>query len=308
MPNRNEILDQVNQYKSAGQDIIRREYLRLLNDYTKHDTIIYSASFPSRIPGVNSNLITINDNDIQGFMTCLHGLKSENLDLILHSPGGSVETTEQIVQYLRAKYKYIRAIIPQNAMSAASMLACACDEIILGKHSAIGPIDPQISLTKANGQNYTMPAHSILSDFSKAKEEISKDPSTANVWVPKMLELPNGILDFCEKTIDLSKSKVADWLNTYMFANDEKIGVEIAEWLGNFDEHKTHGRPISFELAKSKGLKVSLLEDDQTLQEKVLSVYHATMVTFDVTTCVKIIENHLGKGTYLVVQPQIQVK
>ncbi|MBR3354627.1 MAG: serine protease [Oscillospiraceae bacterium] len=306
MANRNEILNRMNEFKNAGQDLIRREYLKDLYEYTGHDTIVYAAAFPCNIPGVSGSSLSIGLGDIQGFMTCLNGLHGDTLDLIIHSPGGSLEATEQLVQYLRAKYKYIRAIVPQNAMSAATMLACACDEIVMGKQSAIGPIDPQMTLTRPNGVGYSLPAHSILADFERAKVEIAKDRNAASVWVPKLLEIPNGFLDLCTKTIELSKSKVAEWLDAYMFKDDKvKKGKEIAGWLGDFNEHKTHGRPINYQLAADKGLKVKLLEDDQNLQEKVLSVFHATLVTFDVTPCVKIVENHLGKGSYVVVQQQI---
>lgn len=301
MANRNEILNRITEFKNAGQDIIRREYIKKLYDYTGNDTIVYAASFPCRIPNVSGNLLSIGQNDIQGFMTCFNGLKGKNLDLIIHSPGGSLETTEQLVLYLRAKYNHIKAIIPQNAMSAATMLACACDEIIMGKQSAIGPIDPQMTLIKQDGIAHTLPAHSILADFQRAKEEMTQDKNSANVWIPKLMEIPNGSLDLCQKTIELSKSKVAEWLNSYMFKNsNDNKGISIANWLGDFNEHKTHGRPINYQLAREKGLKITLLEDDQELQDRVLSVFHATLVTFDVTGCVKIIENHLGKGFYIV--------
>ena len=303
MANRNEILSKISDYKNNGQDIIRRQYLKELHEYTKNDTIIYASAFPCNIPGVSGNILSIGLNDIHGFMSSLNGLKSERLDLILHSPGGSLEATEQLVQYLRAKYKYIRAIIPQNAMSAATMLACACDEIVMGKHSAIGPIDPQMTLTRPNGVAYSLPAHSILADFERAKVEISADVEAGKIWIPKLLEIPNGFLDLCKKTIELSKSKVAEWLDSYMFKNCDKNGQAIAEWLGDFNSHKTHGRPINYQLALEKGLKITLLEDDQELQDKVLSVFHATLVTFDFITCVKIIENHNGIGFYSVANP-----
>lgn len=306
MANRTEIVNKINSYKNQGQDIIRKQYIEELHEYTGNDTIIYAASFPCNIPGVTGGALSIGLNDIQGFMTCINGLKGDKLDLILHSPGGSLEAAEQLVQYLRDKYSYIRAIIPQNAMSAATMIACACDEIVMGRESAIGPIDPQMTMTRPNGVAYTLPAHSILADFETAKKEISADPKAAQVWVPKLLEIPNGFLDLCKKTIELSISKVEEWLDTYMFKEEEgKKGKEIAEWLGKFDEHKTHGRPINYQLAREKGLKITLLEDDQELQDKVLSVYHSTLVTFDVTSCVKIIENHLGNGSYIIVQKQI---
>jgi hypothetical protein len=77
---------------------------------------------------------------------------------------------------------------------------------------------------------------------------------------------------------------------------------QIADWLGNFDEHRTHGRPIGYDLAHEKGLNVTRLEADQKLQEAVLSAYHATMVTFLSTQCLKIVENQNGKGHYVVAQ------
>jgi hypothetical protein len=87
---------------------------------------------------------------------------------------------------------------------------------------------------------------------------------------------------------------------------DKEKAHDIAEWLGNFEEHRTHGRPIGFDLAQEKGLKVTRLEDNQDLQEAVLSVFHATMVTFQSTACLKIIENHHGKGHYLVANVVVQ--
>jgi len=47
---------------------------------------------------------------------------------------------------------------------------------------------------------------------------------------------------------------------------------------------------------------VERLEEDQMLQELVLSVFHAIMVTFQVTPCVKIVENQNGKGVYTTLQ------
>lgn len=296
MPVSKNIYEKIMSYKNNAQDVVRRELLKELQNETQNDVIIYASTFNPKFSGIN--VPAIDHDDIQGFMQCLNGLKSKKLDLIIHSPGGSLEATEQIVMYLRSKYDYIRAFIPQSAMSAATMLACACDEIVMGKHSAIGPIDPQMIIPP-----YVLPAHSILAEFKQAKEEILKDANTAKVWIPKLLKIPQGYLDLCQKTIDNSKLKVAEWLDKYMFKNEKnKKGKEIAEWLGNFELHNTHGRPINYELANEHGLKISLLEDSQMLQDKVLSVFHAAAITFQVSSCVKLIENHLGNGSYVVVQ------
>ena len=317
MPSREQIQTEIVKVKSAGQDTIRRNYLKKLHKIigNERDIVIYFSSFGTARPfPVPSQALTIVQDDIQGFMASLHGLKSRKLDLILHSPGGSLEAADQIVQYLRSKYDHSRAIIPQNAMSAATMIACACDEIVMGRHSAIGPIDPQIMSTiPVNGQliQVSLPAHTILKDFEQAKTEVTANPQLANLWVPKLLSVPLGFLNLCDQTIKLAQQKVESWLSQYMFKGQSpEKAKEIAEWLGKFDEHGTHGRPIGYDLAFSKGLKVKRLEENQHFQEAVLSAFHATMATFQMTTCLKIIENQNGKGWYLVanmIPPMLQV-
>lgn len=302
MPTRDEIRKEILGIKGGAQDDIRRKYITDLHKYTNRDTIFYASAFASKkLPQIPGFLISITQEDIQGFMSALHNLKGKQLDLVLHSPGGSLEAADQIVQYLRSKYDHIRAIIPQNAMSAATMLACACDVIIMGKHSAIGPIDPQITFPTPNG-HFTAPAQAILDEFETAKKEVVADPKTAPLWVSKIQAYPQGFLTICQNTIDLSIDKVTEWLNSYMFADkkeNQQHGRKIAEWLGDTSEHKTHGRPIGISKAREIGLKVDALEDDQDLQEKVLSLFHATTVTLEITNCMKFVENQNGKGWFL---------
>ncbi len=301
MPARNDIANEILNAKNAAQDNVRRKYIAELANYTTRDTIIYITAYTtSKMSIIPPALVSIVNDDIHGFMSALHGLNNDKLDLIIHSPGGSAEAAEQIVNYLRAKYSHIRAIVPQSAMSAATMIACACDEIILGKHSAIGPIDPQITFPTPTGL-FTAPAHSLLAEFEQAKSEVATNPNLAPIWVNKLKNLPHGILDICKNTTELSIIVVEKWLKSFMFKQDadkDAKSNEIANWLGTASNHKTHGRPIPITEARSKGLKVIELESDPTLQEKVLSVFHSTILSIEVTNCIKIIENQNGKGTF----------
>lgn len=284
MPTKSEITQMIVSAKNCAQNEIRKTYLKELSDYTHRDTLLYCSAYTTpQANGVPSDALALVTGDTQGVMSSLYGLSNSNLDLIIHSPGGSLEAVEQIVLYLRAKYQHIRAIIPQNAMSAATMLACACDEIIMGKHSAIGPIDPQITFPMQNGNPFTAPAHSILNEFNQAKAEILVNPGVAPLWIPKLSNWPAGILDICNNTIKLSKEKVKKWLTLYMFRNQSN-GADtadvIANWLGTFDNHLTHSRPIPIAEASSHGLRVTPLEADQNLQEKVLSVFHSSIYCY----------------------------
>lgn len=311
MPSRNEILEEITKAKGGAQDTIRRKYLTELSDFTDRDVVIVSSAFSSmKVQNLPTFLISITNEDIQGFMSSLYGLKRDKLDLILHSPGGSLEAAEQIVKYLRSKYKHIRVIIPQNAMSAATMIACAADVIVMGKHSAIGPIDPQITIPAATG-HFVAPAQSILDEFELAKKEIKNDPQTAPIWVRRLDKYPIGFLKVCENTINLSQEIVQKWLETWMFKNDhekrEKAKI-ISEWLSKTNLHKTHGRPINMKEGEGKGLIIERLEDDNEFQDKVLSVFHAAMATHLVSNCVKFIENQNGQGAFLNVEAQMPQK
>jgi ClpP class serine protease len=56
-------------------------------------------------------------------------------------------------------------------MSAATMLACSANRIVMGKHSFLGPIDPQFIIQTELGRA-SVPAHAIEEQFELAKREI----------------------------------------------------------------------------------------------------------------------------------------
>lgn len=127
---------------------------------------------------------------------------------------------------------------------------------------------------------------------------MAANPNLAPIWVNKLKNLPHGILDICKNTTELSKIVVENWLKSFMFKLDsdkDNKSKHIADWLGTASNHKTHGRPIPISEAKSQGLNVIELESDPLLQEKVLSVFHSTIISIEVTNCIKIIENQKEK-------------
>jgi hypothetical protein len=72
----------------------------------------------------------------------------------------------------------------------------------------------------------------------------------------------------------------------------------IAKWFGSeeaYDKFRTHGRPLRHPELKGVGLRVRLLEEDDHLQDAVLSVFHANEITFSSGPAIKIIENHMGR-------------
>lgn len=290
MPNWSNILKEIQQ-QSSPLDIVRNNYLTRLYEYTNRNVITYYSNFLS---GGNDLNLSINDSDINGFMNAINKMDtSKGLDLILHTPGGSITATESIVNYLRSKFgSNIRAIIPQIAMSAGTMIALSCSEIIMGQHSNIGPIDPQV-----NG----IPAYNIINEFNEAKNDLQNNVNMA-YWKLQLSKYPPGFILECDNSIKLSSELVTQWLSSGMFHND-KDSSKIDNIVNTLNEHnnsKTHSRHYNINFCKNLNLNITELESDPTLQDLVLSLHHTYIHTFSHTNALKIIESN-SQDSYIIV-------
>ena len=305
MPTWSGILEELKETCAGGKqpqfDDVRRKYLKAAFEHTGREVILYATKWTQHDPNVSPDLVSIVDEDLQGVMEVIHGLSGPNLDLILHSPGGSLEAAEALVVYLRSKFQHIRVIVPQMAMSAATLIACAADVVVLGKHSFLGPIDPQIIVNTPLGQRM-VPAQAIIEQFEQAKTECT-DPARLGAWLPMLSQYGPDLLVQCKHASTLSQELAERWLATHMFRKNcdvESKAKKIAAWLCNHAYFKTHGRHIPRKDLEAQGFEagahIEHLEDDQVSQDLFLSVFHATTHTFNGTRAVKIIENHLCKA------------
>jgi len=272
-------------------DTVRRRHLVALHNETSRNIIAYYSGFLSK-PDVQSD---INDEDKNGFMMAVHKLQRiRGLDLILHTPGGSIASTQSIVNYLQKMFDNdIRAIVPQMAMSAGTMIACSCKEIIMGSHSNLGPIDPHLRGT---------PAYGVIAEFRRAFKEIKTDPEKVHVWQPIISQYRPTFLSQCENAIQWSNRFVMNQLSTVMFAGKtakekrdakakaRRIVKELTDYTGN----RSHARHIHIDECKRMGLKIVELEEDSVLQDLILTVHHCYMHALMNSGAYKIIENHLG--------------
>lgn len=286
MPNWNEILNEI---KDGGSiyDVVRRKYLAALHELTGRNVIIYYSGW---LQGADSRgNYAINDGDKIGFMSACNQVEhGKGLDLVLHTPGGEIAATESIIDYLHNMYDEIRVIVPQLAMSGGTMIACSAGSIVMGKQSSLGPIDPQLG---------NLPAHGILEEFLQAHEEIKNDPSKIPVWQPIIAKYHPTLIGQCQKAIQWSEELVRERLKTGMLSdtdNPDEAAAQVVEQIGSHAMTKSHSRHLSADKCVEIGLKIEKLEENQDLQDAVLSVHHACMHTLSNTGVHKIIENHNG--------------
>ena len=65
------------------------------------------------------------------------------------------------------------------------------------------------------------------------------------------------------------------------------------------NNNKSHLRHFGIEKCKQLGFVIEELEENDELQDAVLSVHHAFTITFDQERHAKIIMNHFGQGYFV---------
>jgi hypothetical protein len=289
MPNWKEVLVEIQEIHKANPDknpldIVRRKYLLEIEKHTGRNVIAYYSGWLQK-PGIADSVI--NDKDKNAFMVNIHKLdRTKGLDIILHTPGGDLAASESIVDYLRSMFKDdIRAIIPQISMSAGTMIALSCKEIMMGKQSNLGPIDPQM-----NG----VACQAVIDEFNKAKNDIRNNPHSAALWQVIISKYHPTFLIACQQAIDWSKKIVFDWLKTNMLKNNSAKARKVLKEFSDHTKNKSHARHISIDKCTSIGVKIVEMESDHKLQDLILTAHHAFMHTFSSSSAIKIVENHLG--------------
>jgi len=301
------IQDEINatrtQEKPGGDfDTIRRAKYKKLSNLTKRPLLVYATAFHNPVKAqIAAPFLSIDISDKDGFNEITEDLKSEEVDVFIHSPGGSAEAAESIVKILRNRFKNIRFIITGAAKSAATMLAMSGDAILMDDAAEVGPIDPQV---RVSGR--FSPAGSIIEQFERATEILKKNPDQLPVWVPILKEFAPALLVQCENYLNLSQTLVSSWLEKYMFAGQKEAKKKaklISQHLCDEKKHLSHARRIDvFELEKI-GVKIlELSKEKEDIQNAVKEVHLVVMATLDGTTAVKIFENSEGGAMLRMVQ------
>jgi Serine dehydrogenase proteinase len=182
-----------------------------------------------------------------------------DIDLVLMSNGGNGEAGYRIghafQQLAQAKGLRFRVIIPLYARSAATILALGAHEIVMGLHSEIGPIDPQVpKFDPAWNRTRYMPAMA-LSDGIKLVCEFMKQLPAMSSFFEDLLRKRLSLDELGElERVRESGKQYAELLLLNGMAPDPRTARAIAERLSDY--YKFHGHPIDVFDAEDMGLKV----------------------------------------------------
>jgi ClpP class serine protease len=167
----------------------------------------------------------IDIDDSQSVLRAIRETPSgRTIEIVLHTPGGLVLAASQIAQALRDHDGRIVAVVPHYAMSGGTLIALAADEIVVDRHSALGPVDPQL------GQ---YAAASLVEVASRPGRHDDQTLLLADVGRKALRQVEALCVNLLERHMEPTRSReLAHLLATGVWTHDHPLMASELELLG----------------------------------------------------------------------------
>lgn len=271
----------VNQDQTNKRQGLIKEIDELLTTrYRAPNTMIsYVARFGHPRGGISSGDIALLDQILNSIS------RTEQINLLLHSPGGDGAIVEKMVQMCRAHLTgtnaSFRVVVPNIAKSAATVMALGADKIVMGYCSELGPIDPQVQISVSGVVQWISALAFVESRdtlMGQIAEAIKKNQPTVGL-MQQLAGLNIPFTQEMEHVIDFTEKTAANLLHKYMLAatpRNQRVRTAnlIAKKLHSKQLFPVHGHFINGETAKNKlKLEVDILDKEDQLWKKIWEYY-----------------------------------
>jgi hypothetical protein len=282
--------------KRMGGTELEAELLRLISEYNKLRgtyLFVYASAIGKPIPSV-----PIEQADFYVIHDLLSDKKSLNkVDIYLETPGGSGETAEEIVEFLRNHFDTVSFVVSGEAKSAGTIIVLSGDEILMTETGSLGPIDAQVRIGRS-----VISAYDYIEWVNEKRKEAEETGALNPFDAAMVAQITPGELSGVLHALEYAKDLVIEWLVKYKFkkwdvTETRKIPVteefkrnraeEIAKELTNHSKWRLHGRSIKrYDLENI--LTIKRVEDDPKLSDLVYRIQIVCRLLFDTTTTFKI--------------------
>ena len=188
----------------------------------------------------------------------------DRIDVIVDSSGGQIDPAYNLaLLFRRFAKKELNFIVPRWAKSAATLLVCAGNKILMTPVAELGPIDPQITQMNILDKRIECfsPLH-IRSTLNLIRDEFEKGHEKLARGLLERLQFPLTLGSFT-KSLEVGEDYLKRLLSTRMFSDKdkEKKAEGIAKNL--VSKYPDHGFCIEIDEAKNLGLAADLLPAKQ---------------------------------------------
>ena len=159
----------------------------------------------------------------------------DNIDVIVDSPGGDADAAYHIAKMIHASFTgTITYIVPRFAKSAATLMVCGGNKIVMGETSELGPLDPQI---QQDDGNY-ISAKAVQSTLDLIKEHLRRKDKTGLELATILASRINPLtLGQYQSTLKIAQEYQKELLLLRMFRSKAQVNKMVKKFATGYTHH-----------------------------------------------------------------------
>ena len=177
----------------------------------------------------------------------------QDLHILLSSPGGDGETAIRLVRSAQSRCRELTVIIPDQAKSAATLLALGADHLLMGPTSDLGPVDPQFQM--ANGS--LVAAKDIIAAVEAAEQAVSDRPDTYPLHAALLAEVTDLMVQQARLALGRTDDLMREALKCGTGKGDTGLEDLMIKLRPSLIEAKAHEAIFGVQEAEQAGLPVT---------------------------------------------------
>ena len=269
-------------------------YIKLYNEKMSTYLIVYASVTGKPIPDSSLNM-----DDYYTIFDILRNIESDSLHFYIETPGGSGETAEEIVRFIRSKFDHISFVVSGEAKSAGTIIVLSGNEIFMTNSGSLGPIDAQMRIGRT-----IISAYDYIEWIKQKQVEADKVGKLNPFDATMIAQISPGELSGVDHGLKFAEDLVVEWLAEYKFkewkiteTNNNKVtksmkktrAEEIAKCLTNHGRWRSHGRSLKSDDLEEIGLKIKKVDEDSELSDIVYRIHTIIRLIFSTTSTYKIV-------------------
>ena len=204
--------------------------------------------------------------------------QQKEIALFIYTPGGDTLTGWGLVNLLRQYCKKLKVLVPFRSLSCGTLIALGANEIVMGKHGLLSPVDPSVAspfnptVQAPAGQLSLIPVsvEDMIGFIDLARKEIGlKGEESIGAVLKSLSDKVHPLALGAVYRAREQSSKLAERLLRYHTKDDQKRIIKIVKLLTQ--ELPTHNYLIGRLEAQDIGLKI--VEPDDKVEKLMWSLY-----------------------------------
>ena len=186
--------------------------------------------------------------------------RSQDLHIMLATPGGDGETAIRLVRQAQSRCKELTVVVPDQAKSAGTLFVLGADHIYMGPTSDLGPVDPQFLLPDGS----LGAARAIIAAVEDAEQRIQANPQTYPLHAALLADISALMVQQARDALARTKDQVTEALSCVRKRSAKEV-KELALKLHGplIGDTQSHGATVSASDAKGFGLPVTEATHDE---------------------------------------------